>query len=114
VHAAQRGLLVGAGLGCVGGLLLMTYVVTAPAWHIATVFLSTAFGAGFGGWTSSLVGASIPNSRLRQFADEIENGKFLLMVDVPEHRIADVKSRVGAIHPEALDRGVEVNVPVFP
>ena len=61
-----------------------------------------------------MVGAAVPNSRLKQFADEIEQGKILLIVDVPEHKVPEVKALVGRIHPEAVDRGVEVNVPVFP
>ena len=37
----------------------------------------------FGLWVASLAGASVPNSRLRQFRAWIDQGKLLLMVDVP-------------------------------
>jgi hypothetical protein len=94
--------------------LLMLYVVTDPGWRVAVVLVASAFGAPFGGWAASMVGASVPNSRLKQFADEIEDGKILLIVDVPEHVVEDLRALVGRIHPEAVDRGVEVNVPVFP
>jgi hypothetical protein len=114
VHGAQRGVLIGAALGCALGFVLTTYVVTDPGWQVGTIFLASAFGAGFGGWTASLVGAAIPNSRLRQFSDEIEQGMILLIVDVPEHKVPEVKTLVGRVHPEAVHRGVEVNVPVFP
>jgi len=114
VHGAQRGVLIGAALGCALGIVLTYLVVTDPKWQVGAILLATAFGAGFGGWTSSLVGAAIPNSRLSQFADEVEQGRILLIVDVPEHQVQEVKALVGRIHPEAVDRGVEVNVPVFP
>jgi hypothetical protein len=114
VHGAQRGVLIGAALGCALGAFVTFYLVTDPKWQVATIFIASAFGAGFGGWTASLVGAAVPNSRLKQFADEIEQGKFLLIVDVPEHKVQEVKALVGRVHPEAVDRGVEVNVPVFP
>jgi hypothetical protein len=114
VHGAQLGGLIGAALGCAGGVLLMLYVVTDPGWRVAVVLVASAFGALFGGWAASMVGASVPNSRLKQFADEIEDGKILLIVDVPEHVVEDLRALVGRIHPEAVDRGVEVNVPVFP
>jgi hypothetical protein len=114
VHGAQRGVLIGAALGIALGLFLAYYVVTDPAWQVGTIFLASAFGAGFGGWTASLVGAAVPNSRLQQFASEIEQGMILLIVDVPEHKVGEVKALVGRIHPEAVHRGVEVNVPVFP
>jgi hypothetical protein len=114
VHGAQRGVLIGAALGCALGVLLTYVLVTDPKWQVGTILLASAFGAGFGGWTSSLVGCAIPNSRLSQFTEEIEQGKILLIVDVPEHKVQEVKALVGRIHPEAVDRGVEVNVPVFP
>jgi len=114
VHGAQLGMLIGAALGCALGVFLAFYLVTDPKWQVGTIFLASAFGAGFGGWTSSLVGAAVPNSRLKRFNDEIEQGKILLIIDVPEHKVQDVKTLVGRIHPEAVDRGVEVNVPVFP
>jgi hypothetical protein len=77
---------------------------------VATVFLSAGLGALFGAWT----GAAIPNSRHKQFEPEIAQGKILLMVDVPEHKVPEVHELVGRTHPEAVDKGVEVNVPVFP
>jgi hypothetical protein len=114
VHGAQRGVLIGAALGCAVGVFVALYLVTDQKWQVGIILLASAFGAGFGAWTASLVGAAIPNSRLKQFANEIEQGKILLIVDVPEHKVQEVKELVGRIHPEAADRGVEVNVPVFP
>ena len=114
VHGAQRGVLIGAALGCALGYVITLFLEIDPKWQVGLILLSSAFGAFFGGWTSSLVGAAIPNSRLKRFADEIEQGKILVIVDVPEHKVEEVKALVGRIHPEAVARGVEVNVPVFP
>jgi hypothetical protein len=114
VHGAQQGALIGAALGAGGGVLLMQLVITDPTWQVAAFFLTTAFGALFGAWAASMAGAAVPNSRHKAFADEIERGRILLIVDVPEHKVADVQALVGRIHPEAVGRGVEVNVPVFP
>jgi hypothetical protein len=114
VHGFQRGALIGAALGCAGGLLLAYTVVTDQSWHVATVVLASLVGALFGAWTSSLVGAAVPNSRHKGFAQDIAEGKFLLIVDVPEHKVQEVHDLLARIHPEAVDRGVEVNVPVFP
>lgn len=114
VHGAQQGALIGAALGCALGLFLVYFVITNPNWQVATVFLAAGLGAGFGAWVASMVGASIPNSRHKAFEAEIEAGKILLIVDVPEHKVNDVQELVGRIHPEAVGRGMEVNVPVFP
>lgn len=114
VHGAQQGALVGAALGCAAGLGLAWFVIPDPGWHVATVLGAIVLGALFGGWSASMAGAAIPNSRLRSFAGEIAQGRILLIVDVPEHKVADVQALLGRTHPEAVGRGVEVNVPVFP
>ena len=114
VHGAQQGALIGAALGCAVGLFLVYFVIPDPKWQVAAVFLSAGLGALFGGWAASMAGAAIPNSRHKKFVPEIEQGKILLMVDVPEHKVNEVHDLVGRTHPEAVDKGVEVNVPVFP
>jgi len=63
---------------------------------------------------SSMVGSAVPNSRLKQFHQAIEEGKILVMVDVPESRVEEVRERLRAIHPEAEDRGLDPHVPAFP
>jgi len=114
VHGAQQGALIGAALGCALGLFLVYFVIPDPSWHVPAVVLASLLGAGFGLWTSSLAGAAVPNSRHKGFAADIAAGKFLLIVDVPEHKVNEVHELLARIHPEAVDRGVEVNVPVFP
>ena len=54
VHGFQRGALIGAALGCAGGLLLVYTVIADQNWHVATVVLAALLGAGFGAWTSSM------------------------------------------------------------
>ena len=114
VHGLQQGALIGAALGCAAGLFLVYYVIPEPNWQVATVFLAIAVGGLFGGWVASMTGAAIPNSRHKAFEADVDRGKILLMVDVPEHKVEAVHELVGRTHPEAVDKGVEVNVPVFP
>lgn len=114
VHGLQQGALIGAALGCAAGLFLVYFVIPDPGWQVATVFLATALGALFGGWAASMAGAAIPNSRHKHFDSDVQAGRILLMVDVPEHKVEAVHELVGRTHPEAIDKGVEVNVPVFP
>jgi hypothetical protein len=97
-------------------VLIMTLVGNEGAtMQIFTVLGATAVGAFFGAWVSSMVGAAVPNSRLAAFAKAIEeDGKILLMVDVPEHRVEEIRDRLHAMHPEAEDRGLDPHVPAFP
>jgi len=114
VHGAQTGAVLGALLGCAAGALLVVFVLTDPKWQIVAVLGTALAGALAGAWFSSMVGSSVPNSRLKQFDSLLEEGKILLMVDVPEHSVEEIKARIGRQHPEALDRGIDPHIPVFP
>ena len=114
VHGAQTGLIVGALLGCIGGWLLVMFVLTEAHWQIATVIGTSVLGAVLGMWVSSMVGSAIPNSRLKQFQALIDQGRILCMIDVPEHNVERVKTLLGERHPEAQDRGLDPHIPVFP
>ena len=114
VHGAQLGLLLGAGLGCVLGFGVAYTLVGGEGARIVTVLGLTLVGALFGTWVSSMVGSAVPNSRLSQFADAIEEGRILLMVDVPDSRVEEIRERLHQIHPEAEDRGLDPHVPAFP
>ena len=78
------------------------------------VVIATTAGAAFGAWTASMAAAAVPNSRLKRFAAAIDDGKILLMVDVPEHRVDEIHALLNRVHPEAADGGVEPNIPAFP
>jgi len=114
VHGAQMGLLLGAALGCVVGLGVAYTTVDGDGARILTVLGLAFLGALFGTWVSSMVGSAVPNSRLKQFEAAIEDGRILLMVDVPDWRVDEIRDRLHAIHPEAEDRGLDPHVPAFP
>ena len=71
-------------------------------------------GAAFGTWIASMVGMQVPNSKLRAFDPDIQEGKILLMLDVPSTRYEEVRGVIARTHPEAADRGNEPTVPAFP
>jgi hypothetical protein len=114
VHGAELGLV----LGGAGGLLLGLVLVLAPPHglelQLVTILVAMIAMALIGAWIASLVGASIPNSRLRAFERDIEAGKILLMVDVRPGRIAEVRNLVRARHPEATGGSIEATQPAFP
>jgi hypothetical protein len=114
VHGAQLGLMIGAVLGCALGVVVAYALEEADTARIVTVLGGALLGALFGAWVSSMVGSSVPNSRLRQFQQAIDEGRILLMVDVPETRVDEIRERLKAIHPEAEDRGLDPHVPAFP
>jgi hypothetical protein len=114
VHGAEVGLVTGG----IGGVLLGLFVVLTPpeglTLELATVLATTLGGALLGAWVASLVGASVPNSRLKQYERDIEAGRVLLMVDVRPSRVEEVRELVHKRHPEASGGSMEPTMPAFP
>ena len=114
VHGAQIGLMLGAALGCALGAAVAYALMEADGLRIVAVLAGAVLGALFGAWVSSMVGASVPNSRLKRFAADIDAGKVLLIVDVPAGRLDAVRARLKDTHPECQDLGLDPHVPAFP
>jgi len=114
VHGAGIGLGLGALGGAVLGALILFYPIEGTHPHPLAFFIAVLVGAVIGTWVASMVGASVPNSKLRQFQREIELGKVLLMVDVPLVAVDDIRAVVTGRHPEAVPAGQVRPYPVFP
>ncbi|MGO4153003.1 DUF1269 domain-containing protein [Cupriavidus sp. YAF13] len=114
VHAAEMGLMVGGGIGIVAGALVAMFPIVSetPQWGLVGVL--AVLGAVFGAWASSMIGCSAPNSRHKAFEKDIEEGKILLMVDVPRGRVEEIEALLQSAHPEARFAGLDPAVPAFP
>lgn len=114
IGSAEAGLVTGAA---VGGLLGSVAAASlpgageAPQWSL--IPLLVVVGALFDAWTSSMIGISAPNRRLRRFAAAIEQGRILLAVDVPVARVEEIEARLQALHPEARLEWSEPGKPSF-
>lgn len=114
VPAIERGLTLGAITGVVCGLVAMTFPPAGLVIGGGAVFAMGAAGAGVGGLLSSMVGMSIPSSRLKKFEDAVEQGEFLVLIDVARQRVDEVEEMVKKHHPEADIEGTEPLMPPFP
>jgi hypothetical protein len=114
LHGAGVGLGLGALIGALIGAVIVFYPIEGTDPHPLSFFVAVLVGALLGTWVASMVGASVPNSKLRQFQREIDAGKILLMVDVPLRRVDDIRDVVTARHPEAVPAGQVRPYPVFP
>jgi hypothetical protein len=114
VHGAQVGLALGALLGFIVGAIVVMTIAIDNRWQIAVVLGSGIIGALFGAWVASMVGSAVPNSRLKQFQSAIDEGRILVMADVPQHRVDEVREALHDGHPEAEDRGIDPHIPAFP
>jgi hypothetical protein len=114
VHGAQVGAVLGAAAGAIGGILLLTFPPNGLSIQLVTVLIGALLGALFGVWAASLAGASVPNSKLQQFQPWIDQGRLLLMVDIPLHHCNRISELVLQRHPEAVSGGTEPTMPAFP
>ncbi len=114
VHGAFTGFVIGGVMGVLVGVLLVNYPPQGISLQLVAVLIAAVVGAILGMWVASMVGLQVPNSRLKGFEKEIEEGKILLMLDVPGGRYQEVHDVIARTHPEAIDRGNEPTVPAFP
>lgn len=114
VHGAQLGLGVGGVAGILFGLLLVWFPPEGLKLQMVTVLIAALLGAVFGVWVSSMAASSVPNSRLQRFQAQIEQGKILMMVDVPMLQATEISALVIQRHPEVVSGGFEPTIPAFP
>lgn len=114
VHGAFVGFVLGGLMGVLVGALLVNYPVGGITLHMGAVLVASIVGACLGTWVASMVGLQVPNSRLKRFDPELQEGKVLLMLDVPASRYQEVRGIIARTHPEAADEGNEPTVPAFP
>jgi hypothetical protein len=114
VHGAFTGLVLGGALGALVGLGVVYFPPGGQAIPLGAVLIGALVGAGLGAWIASMVGLQVPNSRLKGFEQELEQGKILLMLDAPAARYDELRAIIARGHPEAMDGGTEATVPAFP
>jgi len=114
VPAIEKGLTLGAITGVVCGLVAMTFPPAGLVIGGGAVFAIGAAGAGVGGLMSSMVGIGLPSSRLEKFEDAINQGEFLVLIDVARTREDEIEEMVKKHHPEADIEGTEPMMPPFP
>jgi hypothetical protein len=113
VHGAVVGLALGGLIGALAGALVLAYPPEGMSPKLVAVLIGMLAGAPLGAWMASMAAAAVPNSRLKQFHDDIEAGRVLMMVDLPLRRVAEITELVVSRHPEAMPRGEAMRY-VFP
>lgn len=114
VHGAQLGVVIGAIVGLGAGIFLTMFPVDGMTLRTAAILLVTLAGAIFGGWASGMNAAAVPNTRLKPFAERIEQGQVLLIVDVPVGRVEEIEEMIAKRHPEISFGGMEPPMLAFP
>lgn len=112
VHGIETGLVIGGLTGLVVSLIATISLELGSM--VGVVILScTLLGSLVGIWTSSMVGSNVRNSQLSGFQSAIEDGKVLLMVDIPQQRVSEIATKIES-HKQVHKEGSEPSIPVFP
>ena len=114
VPALQRGISAGAATGMLAGLVAMAFPPAGLTVAGGLLLAMTGAGAGFGALMATMTGVGIPSSRLERFQDAINEGRLLMMVDLPRGRVEEIEARVRSQHPEVDIGGTDPMVPAFP
>lgn len=101
LHSGERGLLIGGGIGFVIGLISALATPLGEIFGFWFVALPTGLCGLFGAWVGGMVGLSHENYKIARFHDAIEQGHYLLMVDIRKDQEARVVNMMRREHPEA-------------
>lgn len=101
VRDAERG----AMLGAVAGLIVTWFIASSQMFGAnvgALAYLAIfAFIALFGAWLGGLVGLTQENQKIAFYHNDIEAGKYLILIDVKAGQEEHVKALMQRKHPEA-------------
>ena len=94
------GAFIGFVVGVIGAGLVMVLEPLGPGLTLLVPFLTIAIFTMFGSWIGGMTGIATENGKIRGFHDEIEAGKFLLLVYARKDQVAAIRSMMSAKHPE--------------
>lgn len=116
IHEGEWGILIGAGLGLLAGILALAF----PPWYTdmhwsGILAITTFFGIITGAVGMALLGVNLPNSDFDALQDEIAQGEVLMIVSVPLHRVKEIRQIVDRLHLHGQVHDVwPAEHPVFP
>ena len=78
--------------------------IHVPAWvYYAIVAVATLFGA----WEGGLIGVASENRKLARFHDDLEGGKYLILIYARKDQESVVRHTMSKRHPEAEFAGID-------
>ena len=98
--AAKRGAGTGAFAGLLLGLVIMSFLVPHMLLAIVTGALLIVVGAIIGSWVATMIGVSVPNTKLHAFQEAIDQGKILLLVDINPNQADRLKKLMQTRYPD--------------
>ena len=98
---------IGCAVGILGVYLLRHFNPIGVAIPNLVAFLIVGVATLFGTWEGGLVGVATENRKLTRFHDDIESGKFLLLIYAFKEQEQRVQEMMRERHPEAKRAAVD-------
>jgi hypothetical protein len=114
IPALERGLAVGGITGMLAGVAAVTFPPAGLVLGGGAILGTSLAGAGIGAWVAGMIGVDVRNTQIERFEKAIDNGEFLVMVDVPKDHVEAIEKMVHGHHPQAEMGGTEPHIPAFP
>ncbi len=111
VPALERGVAVGGTTGLLAGLAAVALPPAGIALGGGALLATTLAGASFGAWASSMLGASVTNSHIREFQAALDRGNVLILAEIETERVETIRKIVRRHHPEAAVKGAKSALP---
>lgn len=110
-RAAWIGLIAGTIVGAIVGAIVLLVQPSGMPLGAGVVIALALLGAIMGVWVSGMIGSSTPSARLDTLRNEVQQGKVLMLVDVPADRTEEISRMVKQHHPEVDMRYPDGTVP---
>ena len=112
VHSVETGFIVGGLFGLIGSSITISTLQIGT--EMGLIILGcTVFGAGFGAWLSDIIGSGTKNTTLKGFEKAMDDGKTLIITDVPIEKVKSIMSTIQA-HKQTIMDSSESSTPAFP
>ncbi len=101
VHKAEQGVFFGFIVGLIAAWVLSAVPVFGVPTSAAALFFVVVLCVLFGGWIGGFVGIQSENYKITRFHDHLEEGFYLIMIDVVSFQESQVHELMKTKHPEA-------------
>lgn len=101
VDGLKTGLALGGTTGIIAGIAAVSFPPAGLILGGGAIVGLGVLGAGVGGWLGSMLGIAATDPGIHRFHDEIQQGRLLLLIDIPKERELEMLDRIRRHHPEA-------------
>ena len=101
IRYSERGAMIGFAIAMIATAYIMIAKPLGPQVDGLVYVAIFGFITLFGGWVGGLAGLATENQKITMFHDDIEAGKYLILIDVRPGEEEKVKTLMARKHPEA-------------